>query len=121
MLEPSIRVPMLLRWPDRIRAGQVNDEDMVLNIDVAPTLLDLAGLTPQDWMQGRSWEPLLDGKDVDWREAFLYEWFEYPAVPAPRNPRGVRTGRWKPFPFGRLPAELASYAHDRTWQAQGKS
>src|SRR3546814_21151445 len=43
MLEPSIRVPMLLRWPDRIRAGQVNDEDMVLNIDVAPTLLDLAG------------------------------------------------------------------------------
>src|SRR3546814_9382749 len=85
---------MLLRWPDRIRAGQVNDEDMVRNIDVAPTLLDLAGLTPPDWMQGRSWEPLLEGKDVDWREDFLYEWFEYPGVHCARKPRGVRTGRW---------------------------
>src|SRR3546814_5692389 len=42
MLEPSIRVPMLLRWPQRIKAGQVDDEHMVLNIDVAPTLLSLA-------------------------------------------------------------------------------
>src|SRR3546814_9582267 len=51
MLEPSIRVPMLLRWPRRIKTGQVDDEHMVLNIDVAPTLLSLAGVKPPVWMQ----------------------------------------------------------------------
>lgn len=109
MLEPSIRVPMLLRWPRRIKAGQVDDEDMVLNIDVAPTLLDLAGVTPPDWMQGRSWKPLLEGRDVDWRDDFLYEWFEYPAVHCARKHRGVRTERWKLIHFWEMPDEWALY------------
>src|SRR3546814_794764 len=60
MLEPSIRVPMLLRWPQRIKAGQVDDEHMVLNIDVAPTLLSMAGVAPPDWMQGESWTDFID-------------------------------------------------------------
>jgi arylsulfatase A-like enzyme len=109
MYEPSIRVPMLLRWPKRIRAGQVDDGHMVLNIDVAPTLLDLAGTEVPGWMQGRSWKPLLDGKSADWREDFLYEWFEYPAVHCARKHRGVRTGRWKLIHFWEQPDEWAFY------------
>src|SRR3546814_4793102 len=89
MLEPSIRVPMLLRWPRRIKTDQVDDEHMVLNIDVAPTLLSLAGVKPPDWMQGESWTDFIDdGKlqdDAEWREDFLYEWFEYPAVHCARR------------------------------------
>lgn len=109
MLEPSIRIPMLLRWPKRIRAGQVDDDHMVLNIDVAPTLLELAGVTAPDWMQGRSWKPLLDGKQTAWREDFLYEWFEYPAVHCARKHRGVRTARWKLMHFWEQPDEWAFY------------
>src|SRR3546814_10381107 len=83
--------------PQRIKAGQVDDEHMVLNIDVAPTLLSMAGVAPPDWMQGESWTDFIDdGKlqdDAEWREDFLYEWFEYPAVHCARKHRGVRTER----------------------------
>ena len=109
MLEPSIRVPMLMRWPGRIEAGRVDDEHMVLNIDVAPTLLELAGLTPPDWMQGESWKPILEGKTTDWREDFLYEWYEYPAVHCARKHHGVRTQRWKLIHFWQEPDEWALY------------
>src|SRR3546814_18850830 len=76
---------------------------MVRNIDVAPTLLSLAGVQPPGWMQGESWTDFIDdGKlqaDADWREDFLYEWFEYPAVHCARKHRGVRTEAWKLIPF----------------------
>lgn len=109
MYEPSIRVPMMVRWPKRIRAGQVDGEHMVLNIDVAPTLLELAGVTAPAWMQGDSWKPLLSGDDAGWREDFLYEWFEYPAVHCARKHRGVRTRRWKLIHFWEQPDEWALY------------
>src|SRR3546814_10027339 len=69
----------------------------------------MAGRSPPDWVQGRSWEPLLEGKDVDWREDFLYEWFEDPAVHCARKHRGVRTGRWKLIHFWEMPDEWALY------------
>src|SRR3546814_1621753 len=113
MLEPSIRVPMLLRWPRRIKTGHVDDEHMGLNIDVAPTLLSLAGVKPPDWMQGESWTDFIDdGKlqdDAEWREDFLYEWVEYPAVHCARKHRGVRTERWKMIHFSEMPDEWALY------------
>ena len=109
MLEPSLRVPMLMRWPERIEAGRVDDAHMVLNIDVAPTFLELAGLTAPDWMQGRSWKPLVAGGDPDWREDFLYEWYEYPAVHCARKHHGVRTQRWKLIHFWQEPDEWALY------------
>ncbi|MBS7456382.1 sulfatase family protein [Coralloluteibacterium stylophorae] len=111
MLEPSIRVPMMLRWPERIRPGRVDAEHMVLNIDVAPTLLDLAGQAPPPWMQGESWKPFLLDADAEvaWRDAFLYEWFEYPAVHCARKHRGVRTARWKLMHFYQEPDEWALY------------
>lgn len=109
MYEPSIRVPMLMRWPKSIRAGQVDTDHMVLNIDVAPTLLELAGVAVPDTMQGRSWKPLLSGADAPWRDAFLYEFFEYPAAHCVRKHRGVRTADWKLIHFWERPDEWALY------------
>jgi arylsulfatase A-like enzyme len=96
MYEPSIRVPMLVRHPASIPAGQVNREHMLLNVDVAPTFLDAGGATAVPAMQGRSWMRLAQGKSVPgWRKDFLYEYFEFPAAHCVRKHRGVRTNRWK--------------------------
>ena len=53
MHEPSIRVPLQVRYPKRIPAGTVREE-MVLDTDIAPTLLDLAGVPIPEHMQGKS-------------------------------------------------------------------
>jgi arylsulfatase A-like enzyme len=75
--EESIRIPLLVRWPklgDKARGKTV--DQMALNIDLAPTLLDLAGIKAPDSMQGRSWRPLLEGNAAaNWRTAFFYEYF----------------------------------------------
>ncbi len=93
--EESMRIPFLVRFPKMLKPGSTIDE-MVLNIDLAPTLLDLAGAPIPADMQGRSWKPLLQGKHPKWREDFLYEYFidaEFPkAVPLIKS---VRTTRWK--------------------------
>jgi arylsulfatase A-like enzyme len=112
MYEPSIRVPMLLRCPAMIDAGRVDDRHMVLNIDVAPTLLDLAGVPVPAAMQGTSWRPLLEADRAPWREDFLYEFFEFPAVHCVRKHRGVRNARWKLIHFWQLPQEWELYDLD---------
>jgi arylsulfatase A-like enzyme len=81
--EESLRIPMLIRYPKRFPKGKVID-DMVLNIDIAPTFLDMAGLPVPSSMQGRSLAPLVEGRSDGWRESFLAEYFidrEYPNTP----------------------------------------
>jgi len=97
MYEQSIRVPMLVRYPAAIAAGRVDNEHMVLNNDVASTVLDYAGVRRPDFMRnhGESWRPLLEQKPVAWRESWLYEYFEYPGAHCAPKMRGVRTARWK--------------------------
>ena len=109
MYEPSIRVPMLVRYPARVPAGRVDSTHMTLNIDVAPTLLDLAGLQIPAWMQGKSLVPVLTGAAVPWRDAFLYEYYEFPAEHCARKNRGVRTSRWKLIHFWEQPEEWELY------------
>jgi arylsulfatase A-like enzyme len=109
MYEPSIRVPMLVRLPSRFQAGQVDSRHMVLNVDLAPTLLELAGVPPPAGLHGRSFLPLLEGREVAWRDAFLYEYFEYPAAHCARKNRGVRTDRWKLIHFFEQPQEWELY------------
>ena len=72
--EESLRIPMLLRYPKLTGKGTLCDE-MVLNIDIAPTFLELAGVAVPGEMQGKSWLPLLGGKKVAWRQSFLAEYF----------------------------------------------
>ncbi len=109
MYEPSIRVPMLLRFPARVKVGQADSTHLVLNIDVAPTLLELAGVPVPSGTHGRSWLPLLEGREAKWRDAFLYEYYEYPAEHCARKNRGVRTDRWKLIHFWEEPQEWELY------------
>lgn len=81
--DESLRIPMILRYPAKVPAGKVLD-DLVLNIDIAPTFLELAGLPVPENMQGLSLAPLLEGRAKDWRQSFLAEYFidrEYPNNP----------------------------------------
>lgn len=72
--EESLRIPLLVRFPGG-KAGATVDQS-VLNIDLAPTLLDLAGVAIPPSVQGRSFRPLLEGQaPADWRTVFLYEYF----------------------------------------------
>lgn len=92
-LEPSIRVPLLILTPGAAApAGSVPDQP-VLNIDLAPTLLDLAGLPVPETMQGRSLKPFLTGPTPDeWRTDFFVEHrFDHPQIP---QHEGVRTERY---------------------------
>jgi arylsulfatase A-like enzyme len=73
--EESMRVPLLVRYPRLVAAGRTEDR-MALNVDLAPTLLDLAGVPVPPAMHGRSWRPLLEGRqDVFLRESFFYCYF----------------------------------------------
>ncbi|CAN5710324.1 sulfatase [soil metagenome] len=109
MYEPSIRVPLLVRFPPRVKPAQVNLKQMILNIDVAPTLLEIAGVPMPSWMQGHSFLPLLEGHATNWRDAFLYEFYEYPAEHCARKHRGIRTERWKLIHFWEQPEEWELY------------
>ena len=100
--EESIRVPLIFYDPNaRRRNRNQQRQEMVLNIDVAPTLLDLAGLPIPESMQGKSLRPLLSGKTPTWRNEFFYEHlFQVPLEHQSRVgniPRsiGVRTSRFK--------------------------
>ncbi|MGQ9463400.1 MAG: sulfatase family protein [Candidatus Fervidibacter sp.] len=95
MDEPSIRVPMLVRYPLEVLANEVN-ESIVLNVDIAPTLLDFAGVAIPSNMQGHSLRPLLQGKrPQDWRTAFYYRYYEYPGPHRVLPHYGIRTERYK--------------------------
>ena len=109
MYEPSIRVPMLIRYPKHIPAGSVRTE-MVLNIDAPATLLDIAGLPAPSTKQGRSFLPLAEGHALaDWRKDWLYEYYEYPGYENVRPHRGVRTERYKYIHFFTEPQEYELY------------
>lgn len=72
--DESMRIPLLVRYPRVVQEGVVSGE-LVLNVDVAPTLLALAGLPIPEAIQGKDLTPLLVGDDAEWRTAFLYEFF----------------------------------------------
>ena len=91
--EESIRIPLVMRYPPVAKAGTKCDE-MVLNIDLAPTLLELAGVAAPAIMQGQSWVSILKGRPG--RESFLYEFFHEDLYSYMQGTVvGVRTKRWK--------------------------
>jgi N-acetylglucosamine-6-sulfatase len=72
--EEALRIPMMIRYPDRVSAG-LRPAQMVLSIDIAPTMLELAGVTPPDNLHGISLAPILDGGNPEWRSSFLVEYY----------------------------------------------
>jgi arylsulfatase A-like enzyme len=108
MHEPSIRVPLMIRYPKRIPAGTVREE-MVLDTDLAPTFLDLAGLPIPAHMQGKSILPLARTADPSFRKEWYYEYFEWPNPEGVRPHRGIRTERYKLIQYMVEPQEFELY------------
>jgi len=94
MYEDSIRVPYLVHYPRLIKPRTVYQQ-MVLNIDVAPTILDFAGVDVPRHMQGRSWKPVVEGRDRTGRDSWLYEYNWEKPYPWDPTQYGVRTQRHK--------------------------
>jgi len=92
MTEESIHLPLLIRYPGEIAPKTVSEE-MVLNLDYAPTFLDLADLSIPKDMQGKSFKPILQGRNKgSFRDSFYYHYYEQYGVP---GLYGVRTQRYK--------------------------
>lgn len=72
--EEAMRIPLLVRYPARFPKGKTIDK-LVLNLDQAPSILDLAGVSAPKSYQGKSWVSLAENKPADWRKSFLYEYF----------------------------------------------
>jgi arylsulfatase A-like enzyme len=109
MYEPSIRIPLMVRYPPRIPAGGASDK-MALNLDLAPTILDLAGIPIPAEMKGESLMPIMEGKSVThWRTDWLYEYYEYPGWENVKPCRGIRTERYKLIHYFLSPEEFELY------------
>lgn len=108
MHEPSIRVPLMVRYPKRVPAGTVRRE-MALDIDLAPTFLDLAGVPIPEHMQGKSLLPLAGVSDPSFRTEWYYEYYEWPNPEKAPPCRGIRTERYKLIQYVLEPQEFELY------------
>jgi N-acetylglucosamine-6-sulfatase len=102
--EESVRIPLIVRYPRAAAAGWMPRE-LVQTIDLAPTVLELAGVTDETPRQGRSLVPLMRGDRPAWREAVLIEYYSDTVFPRIRNMgyRAVRTDRYKYIRYLELP------------------
>ncbi len=110
MLEESLRMPFVVRYPREIRPGTVTG-DIILNVDFAPTFLDYAGAKPSGTMQGRSFRANLAGNTPpDWRDAMYYRYY----AGSPQRPAhfGVRTHDYKLIYYD----GLKDLPDDRRWE-----
>ena len=74
---------MVMQCPELFRGGSVVTQ-VVANIDIAPTILEAAGLKAPNYMDGRSFLSLAEGKPVSWRDFLLYEYYwEWPFPQTP--------------------------------------
>lgn len=92
--EASMRVPLIARCPALIQP-KTKVQQMVLNVDVAPSILELAGVKKPAQMQGHSFIPLLQNKQVAWRDKVFYEYYWENAFPQTPTQFAVRTDRYK--------------------------
>ncbi len=101
MYEEALQMPCLISYPNAIKKGQ-DLEELTLNIDIAPTLLDFAGVRIPDDIQGESMKGLLTGKTGvkdNWRKSAYYQYFEYPKWHNVQPHYGVRTDQFKLIHF----------------------
>ncbi len=94
MYEASIRVPLLV-WCPGVAAAGVRRQELITNLDYAPTFLELAGVEIPASYMGKSFWRLLEGEQVPWRDAFLYEYFWERSFPQTPTVLGVHTGSLK--------------------------
>ncbi|MFK7736356.1 MAG: sulfatase [Pirellulaceae bacterium] len=132
MYEESLKTPLLVRWPGKIKPGSINT-DIVSNLDFAETFLDIAGLEVPADMQGRSLVELFDGETPkDWRKSFYYHYYENPGAHNVARHYGVTDGvhklmriyalggqprnDWEFFDLAKDPNELTSVYGDPAYK-----
>lgn len=93
MYEESIRVPAFVYWPKMISKPE-RREEMILNIDLAPTLIELAGGSIPSSMHGKSFAKIIKGEPIPWRKEFLYEYFCDPNAVQTPTIKGLRTDKY---------------------------
>ena len=125
--ETSSRVPLLMQCPELIEGGTVVDE-VVANIDIAPTVMQAMGLKTPTHMDGQSFLPLARGQTIPWRDYFLYAYYweqNYPQTPTHFSLRGDQYkyttyyGLWDTdelFDIKNDPEEQNNLIHDPTFQ-----
>jgi len=94
MHEESIRVPLIVRYPKLVQPGTVIKEQ-VLNVDLAPSIVEICGAESFENIHGNSWKQLLEGNKRGWRTSWMYEYNYEKQFPYTPNVRGVRTDKWK--------------------------
>ena len=94
MYEPSFRMPFMIKYPKKIKAKGINNE-LIVNIDFAPTILDLAGIEIPKDMQGESFKKQLFSEKYPKRDAVYYHYYEYPFWHKVQPHYGIRTSRYK--------------------------
>ena len=95
MYEESLRMPFIIRYPKEIKPGTIN-ENIMLNVDFAPTFLDYAGIDIPEQMQGTSFRPLLNSQvPEDWQTSMYYRYWMHLAHHYVYAHYGVRTLRYK--------------------------
>jgi arylsulfatase A-like enzyme len=116
MHEPSIRVPLVVRYPGLSPVNKpVTVDKQVLTLDIAPTILDLCGAPPLKNIHGQSFKQLVKGNSSNWRKAWFYEYNYEKQFPYTPNVRGLRTDEWKyihyPTGDGKPDQHLAELYH----------
>ncbi len=120
MFEESFRMPFVIRWPGVIQPKS-RPQELIQNIDYAPTFLDMAGLETPKAVQGRSLVPLMKGQNINWRKSLYYAYYELGEHAVPQH-FGVRTMQhkliyfpktkeWNLFDLEKDPHEMTS-VHD---------
>ncbi|MCX6328951.1 MAG: sulfatase [Bacteroidia bacterium] len=95
MFEQSYRAPLIIKWPGVVKPGSINS-NMVSNLDLAETFLDMAGVMVPSDMQGRSMVPILKGLTPrNWRKEHYYHYYEYPGSHMVKRHYGISTERYK--------------------------
>lgn len=96
MYEEAMRTPLVMRFPEEIR-GKSTTNKLVQNLDIAPTLLDIAGINIPDDMQGKSLRAIWQKPDSQWRDAIYYHYYEKGFGATPHY--GIRTDQYKLIHF----------------------
>lgn len=126
MFEQSLKMPFVIRWPGVVKPG-VRSQELIQNIDYAPTFLEAAGVKSPVEVQGRSLVPLLKGSTKEWNQSIYYAYYEVGEHNVPQH-FGVRTqthkliyfpdtDEWNLFDLVSDPEEMRSI-HDAPNQRQ---
>ena len=98
MYEESFRTPILMRYPKKIKP-KTEINELVQNLDFAPTFLDYANISIPNDIQGLSFRKLVESEKTKWRDAIYYTYYEYPSVHMVKRHYGIRTKKYKLMHF----------------------